>query len=74
MNHRDTLDPKLDIVFKMLFGHPDNRDLLISLLSAVLRPTSPIRAVRVESEPSPTGAAQAPAGREFGRAEGRGMG
>jgi predicted transposase/invertase (TIGR01784 family) len=51
MSHRETLDPKLDIVFKMLFGHPDNRELLVSFLTAVLRPSSPIRAVYVESEP-----------------------
>jgi predicted transposase/invertase (TIGR01784 family) len=52
MTHRSTLDPKLDIVFKMLFGHPDNRSSLVAFLTAVLRPSSPIRAVRVESEPS----------------------
>jgi predicted transposase/invertase (TIGR01784 family) len=51
MSHRETLDPKLDIVFKMLFGHPDNQSLLVSFLTAVLRPASPIRAVRVETEP-----------------------
>ncbi|HKY35094.1 MAG TPA: hypothetical protein VJN18_04075 [Polyangiaceae bacterium] len=33
---RRTLDPKLDIVFWMLFGVERNRDLLISLLTAVL--------------------------------------
>jgi predicted transposase/invertase (TIGR01784 family) len=48
---RKILDPKLDIVFKMLFGHPDNRDLLISFLNAVLKPGAPIRTVRVESDP-----------------------
>ena len=52
MHDQGTLDPTLDIVFKMLFGHPDNRALLVSFLTAVLRPSSPIRAVRVESEPS----------------------
>jgi predicted transposase/invertase (TIGR01784 family) len=51
MSEWGTLDPTLDIVFKMLFGHPANRGILISFLTAVLRPSSPIIAVRVESEP-----------------------
>ena len=50
MNQLTTLDPKLDVVFKMLFGRPENRDLLISLLEAVLGLPSPIRSVHVESE------------------------
>ncbi|MBI5543692.1 MAG: Rpn family recombination-promoting nuclease/putative transposase [Deltaproteobacteria bacterium] len=41
------LDPKLDVVFKLLFAHPSNRELLISLLTAVLRPSSPIREVEI---------------------------
>lgn len=41
------LDPKLDVVFKLLFAEPRNRALLISLLTAVLRPTSPIVNVTV---------------------------
>jgi predicted transposase/invertase (TIGR01784 family) len=44
---RKTLDPKLDIVFWMLFGAEQNRELLISLLNAVLNPTTPIEAVEV---------------------------
>ena len=36
------LDPKLDVVFKILFADPSNKDLLLSLLSAVLRPSEPI--------------------------------
>jgi predicted transposase/invertase (TIGR01784 family) len=44
---RKTLDPKLDIVFWMLFGAEQNRELLISLLNAVLSPTVPIEAVEV---------------------------
>jgi predicted transposase/invertase (TIGR01784 family) len=44
---RRTLDPKLDIVFWMLFGADRNRDLLISLLNAVLRPPEPIATVTV---------------------------
>jgi len=45
--HRKTLDPKLDIVFWMLFGAEQNRELLISLLNAVLNPAVPIEAVEV---------------------------
>ncbi len=50
MSSYTTLDPKLDIVFKMLFGRPENRELLVSLLDAVLHPPSPISSVQVESE------------------------
>jgi len=42
-----TLDPMLDVVFKLLFSRPDCEDLLISLLTAVLRPASPIESVVV---------------------------
>jgi len=44
---RRTLDPKLDIVFWMLFGAEQNRGLLISLLNAVLRPAAAIESVEV---------------------------
>ena len=36
------LDPKLDVVFKLLFAHVRNRDILTALLTAVLKPTAPI--------------------------------
>jgi predicted transposase/invertase (TIGR01784 family) len=36
------LDPKLDVVFKMLFAEPRNAHLLKSLLTAVLNPREPI--------------------------------
>lgn len=39
------LDPKNDLVFKLLFSQPGCEDLLISLLTAVLQPPSPIVAV-----------------------------
>ena len=44
---RTTLDPTLDIVFKLLFGSRANREALISLLTAVLRPPVPISEVQV---------------------------
>jgi len=44
---RRTLDPKLDVVFKILFAHPANSPLLISLLDAVLEPSCPIAGVTV---------------------------
>ncbi len=44
---RTTLDPKLDVVFKMLFARPANKRLLISLLTAFLEPASPIVDVEV---------------------------
>jgi predicted transposase/invertase (TIGR01784 family) len=52
---RRTLDPKLDVVFSMLFGAEQNRELLISLLNAVLRPSKPIVSVEVlPAEPERT--------------------
>ena len=41
------LDPMLDVVFKIMFAHPDSMDLLCSLLNAVFRPPSPIVFVEV---------------------------
>ncbi len=53
---RRTLDPKLDIVFWMLFGAEQNRALLISLLNAVLKPPEPIVAAEVlQAQPERTG-------------------
>jgi predicted transposase/invertase (TIGR01784 family) len=50
------LDPKLDIVFWMLFGAEQNRALLISLLNAVLQPPVPIEWAEVEhAEPERLG-------------------
>ena len=39
------LDPTLDVVFKLLFAHANNRDILIALLTVVLKPNVPIDAV-----------------------------
>ena len=41
------LDPTLDVVFKLLFASPDSQDILISLLTSVLRPSVPIESVTV---------------------------
>ena len=41
------LDPTLDVVFKLLFAHANNRDILIALLTAVLKPNVPIGTVDV---------------------------
>jgi hypothetical protein len=41
------LDPRLDVVFETLLSAPDNRELLISLLTPVPRPSSPITSVAV---------------------------
>lgn len=46
--HR-TLDPKLDVVFKILFASPETKGSLISLLTAVLRPASPIEDVKEDT-------------------------
>lgn len=44
---RTTLDPKQDVVFKLLFGRASNKRLLIALLTAILEPESPIADVEV---------------------------
>jgi hypothetical protein len=41
------LDPTLDVVFKLLLGSPETKDCLIALLTAVLKPASPITDVVV---------------------------
>ncbi len=41
------LDPTLDVVFALLFGSSNNRDLLVPLLTAVLQPRVPIGDVTV---------------------------
>jgi predicted transposase/invertase (TIGR01784 family) len=47
MATRSTLDPKQDVVFWMLFALERNRPLLMSLLTAVLQPASPISSVEL---------------------------
>ena len=44
---RSTLDPKLDVIFKILLSKPSNQALLASLIAAVLRPPVPIASVTV---------------------------
>jgi len=44
---RTTLDPKQDVVFKLLFARASNKRLLIALLTAILEPPSPIVDVEV---------------------------
>jgi predicted transposase/invertase (TIGR01784 family) len=44
---RRTLDPTLDLVFKLLFASPEGEAALLSLLNAILRPPRPFQRVRV---------------------------
>jgi hypothetical protein len=44
---RRTLDPKYDIVFKMLFGDPRNSGLLVKVLNDVLGADPPITEVTI---------------------------
>ena len=41
------LDPKNDAVFKMLFAKKGNEDILISLITAIIQPKSPISKIKV---------------------------
>jgi predicted transposase/invertase (TIGR01784 family) len=43
----ETLNPRLDVVFKLLMADPSNRELLLSLLNAVLQPARPIVSAEV---------------------------
>src|SRR5512145_2047682 len=43
----ETLNPRNDAVFKLLFADERNRELLIALLNAVLQPARPIVSVDV---------------------------
>lgn len=38
-NETSTLDPKNDVVFQRIFGSPENEDILISFLNALLEDT-----------------------------------
>ncbi|HET9932224.1 MAG TPA: Rpn family recombination-promoting nuclease/putative transposase [Polyangiaceae bacterium] len=55
MQSLSLLNPKLDLVFKILFGRIENRELLISLVSAVLNPPIPISSVDVLDPEMPRG-------------------
>ncbi|HEY6723121.1 MAG TPA: Rpn family recombination-promoting nuclease/putative transposase [Polyangiaceae bacterium] len=50
---RVTLDPKLDIVFKLLFAAERNRGILRSFLMAVLKPPSPIDVLTINNPTIP---------------------
>jgi len=41
------LNPTIDVVFKLLLGSPETKECLIALLTAILRPASPIADVEV---------------------------
>lgn len=49
-----TLDPSLDVVFKLLFtSGPDSHEVLVALLTAVLRPRKPFAKVTVRNPEIP---------------------
>jgi len=50
---RSTLDPTLDVVFKLLLTRPKSQDILIALLTAVLRPAKPIVKVKILNSEMP---------------------
>lgn len=43
------LNPKIDVVFRKLFGSEENKDLLISLINSVVEPTPPIVDVTIKN-------------------------
>ena len=46
---RTLLNPKIDFVFKKIFGSSDHPDILISFLNAVLKPQNPITSVEIKN-------------------------
>ena len=42
------LPPKMDFVFKRIFGNEDHPNVLISFLNAVLNPVDPIKSVMLK--------------------------
>ena len=42
------LDPKVDFVFKNIFGSPKHPRILISFLNATLKPTNKITSVEIK--------------------------
>ena len=43
------LDPKIDVVFRKLFGSEENKECLISLLNSVVNPSPPIVDVTIKN-------------------------
>ncbi len=54
MSERRYLDPKLDVVFKLLLtSGPDSHEVLVALLTAVLRPRVAFKTVVVKNAEIP---------------------
>ena len=47
--NRGLLDPKIDFVFKKIFGSEEHPEILISFLNAVLKPQKPIVSVEIKN-------------------------
>ena len=46
---RVLLSPKIDFVFKKIFGNEKHPEILISFLNAVMEPTDPIKSVQIKN-------------------------
>ena len=46
---RTLLNPKIDFVFKKIFGSEEHPEILISFLNAVLKPKKPIVSVEIKN-------------------------
>ena len=49
MVYRTLLNPQIDFVFKKIFGTEKNKPILINLLNAVIKPTTPIKDVEIKN-------------------------
>ncbi|WP_304681901.1 Rpn family recombination-promoting nuclease/putative transposase, partial [uncultured Clostridium sp.] len=47
MTRLEILSPKIDFVFKRIFGNERNPKILISFLNAVIKPKDPIKSVQI---------------------------
>ena len=45
----DLLSPKVDFVFKRIFGNENHPEILISFLNAVIKPESPIKSIKIKN-------------------------
>ena len=46
---RVLLSPKIDFVFKKIFGNEKHPEILIYFLNAVMEPTDPIKSVQIKN-------------------------
>ena len=49
MCEHNLLDPKLDFIFKLIFGNEKHPNILISFLNSVIKPKNKITSVKIKN-------------------------